>query len=156
MLGATEQFLVPWIITNSISFLLIYLCYKWPLAGRIVFGVIFLLAAAVNTWMALFRPAVYLEYGELAFLDFYKAFIYGFFAEHTQLLVLLIAFGQGGIAAGLFFNEKLLLPAVAGAALFLLAIVPLGVGSAFPATLLMVLALGLLVFRRNKSTYPYS
>lgn len=148
MLEEVQQFLIPWILSNTLAFILIYTAFRWPKAGRFVFGAVFLLAAAVNSYMAIFHPSTYLEYGKLTFLAFYKAFIYGFFAKNTTLLVLLIALGQLGIAVGMFFNGRLLLPAALGAAMFLLAIVPLGAGSAFPATLLMVGALWLLVKRR--------
>mgnify|MGYP001464897040 CR=1 FL=1 len=143
-----EQFLLPWFITNILSLVVVYVCNRWRQAGRYVFGAIFLMAAIVNAWLAIVRPAVYLDYGKFAFLTVYKSFIYGFFAQHTTFFVLLIALGQLAIAAGLFLNGQLLRPALAGAAIFLLAIVPLGVGSAFPATLFMVA--GLYLIGRNR------
>ena len=149
MIQDVEKFLLPWFITNLLSLVLIYVCHKWQKAGRYLFGIIFLLAAGVNTWMAIFQPSTYLDYGKFTFLTFYKAFISGFFAENTTVLVLLIALGQLAIAVGMFFNGKLLFPAIAGAALFLLAIVPLGLGSAFPATIFMVGGLWLLTRERK-------
>lgn len=147
MLEQVEKFLLPWVLSNFLSLILVYVCFRWQKAGRLFFGVIFLLAAFFNAYMAIYRPSAYLDYGELAFLDFYKAFIYGFFSKNTTVLVLLIAAGQLGIAIGMLFNGRLLLPAVIGAAAFLLAIVPLGVGSAFPATLIMVAALIILLVK---------
>ena len=149
MIQEVEKFLLPWFFSNILSLVLVFVCYKWQRAGRYFFGAIFLFAAGVNTWMAIVKPSAYLGYGKFAFLTFYKAFIYGYFAQNTTLLVVLIALGQLAIAAGLFLNGKLLLPALLGAAFFLLAIVPLGVGSAFPATLFMVLALWFLFKKQN-------
>jgi hypothetical protein len=149
MIQEVEKFLLPWFITNVVSLMVVYVCFKWKKAGRYLFGVIFLLAAAVNAWMGIFQPSAYLDYGKLTFLTIYKAFIYGFFAENTTLLVLLVALGQLAISIGMFLNKKLLAPAIAGAAIFLLAIVPLGVGSAFPASLFLVGGLWLLARRQE-------
>lgn len=147
MLQQTDQFLLPWFISNLCSLLVVYVCYRWKNAGRLIFGLIFLLAACINAWMAIYQPSAYLEYGKLAFLDFYKEFIYGFFARNTGMFVMLIALGQLAISIGFFMNGKLFRPAILGAGVFLLAIVPLGVGSAFPATLFLLVALYFIVVK---------
>jgi len=33
-----QEYLLPYIISNAIGLLLIYICYRWFRAGRILFG----------------------------------------------------------------------------------------------------------------------
>ena len=111
-----------------------------PAAGRLLFVALFAWAAQVNLRTALTTPEVYLDYAALAGLDLYRSFIEGFFAAHITAIVGAIAVGQGAIAALLLFKGVPRTLGLAGALVFLLAIVPLGVGSGFPATLIMAMA----------------
>lgn len=148
MLEQVETFLVPYFTSNVISLALLFVCFKWHTVGRILFGLIFLAASIFNSYLALTAPQAYLMYGDLTPVQLYKEFIFGLFSDYTMWFVLAIAVGQLLIAIGLLFNGKLLLPAVIGAIVFLLAIVPLGVGSAFPAGL--ILAFGVWVLYRKR------
>ncbi len=134
------DFWIPYLATNFVALLLLYVCIKWYKAGRITFGIIFLIAAGINAFTAINKPAAYLAYEKYTLLDFYEAFITGFFARNTTMIVLSIALGQLLIAAGLLFFRKWTRTAAAGAMAFLIAIAPLGFGSAFPASLIMALA----------------
>jgi len=103
---------------------------------------IFALAAWTNTRTALTNPLDYQAYVDLAILDLYRDFIVGWFRGHTRWLVLPIAAGQLTIALLLLINSRLSRwVAVCGALVFLLAIAPLGIGSAFPFSLTYGLAL---------------
>jgi hypothetical protein len=145
-----EEYLFPWIISNVVSLALLFACYKWSRIGRYLFAFIFLAASVVNTFEAIRDPHTYVEvYGKLAFF-FYKDFIYGFFASHTTVIVLSIAAGQLLISVFLFLGKKFFIYGVLGGIIFLLAITPLGLGSAFPATLLMVAALAVLFVKYRK------
>ncbi|HPF67714.1 MAG TPA: hypothetical protein PLC20_08575, partial [Flavobacteriales bacterium] len=62
-----------------------------------------------------------------------------------------IAFGQGLVALGLLGRGMLRRIAAIGGIVFLVAIAPLGVGSAFPSSLLLALGLFLSVFRKRRS-----
>jgi hypothetical protein len=84
-------------------------------------------------------PADYLNYAQFAVLDVYRGFILGFFAQHITALVCTIAVGQACVAFLLATNGWLRRLGYIGAIVFLLAIVPLGVGAGFPATILMAL-----------------
>lgn len=108
---------------------------------RVVFVLIFLSAGLFNTYTALTEPQAYQTYAEWAVLAFYRNFINGFFSAHTQAIVVAIAVGQLTVAALLTRSGRLLTTGAIGGILFLMAISPLGVGSAFPATLLMAAAL---------------
>jgi len=73
-------------------------------------------------------------------LDVYRAFILGYFARHTAAIIAAIAVGQAVIAFLLAADGWPRRLGYVGAMVFLLAIVPLGTGSGFPATVLMALA----------------
>ena len=113
-------------------------------AGRILFSLLFAWAAAVNARLAWTSPWDYLGYAAFTFSDVYRSFILGFFAQHTAVIVTIIATGQAWIAAALLRGRRWQRAGLAGAITFLLAIVPLGIGSGFPATLIMALGAGVL------------
>ena len=145
-----EEYLFPWIISNAVSLVLLFVCYKWNKIGKYLFSFIFLAASVVNTFEAISNPSTYVDaYGKLAFF-FYKDFIYGFFSHHITVIVMFIAAGQLLISIFLFMGKKFLKYGVLGGIVFLLAITPLGLGSAFPATLLMAAALAVLFVKSRK------
>jgi len=135
--------LIPYIITNLISIGLIYLAYRYPKACIISFMIIFFFAAIVNTIIVFTNPDAYIKgFGSTAYLDFYKRFIYEEFKLRTQLYVLLISIFQIIISFSLISRFWLIFSlGVNGGIIFLLAIAPLGVGSAFPSTILMAIAM---------------
>ncbi len=89
----------------------------------------------INGYTGYNQPEAYVAYEKYAVLDFYEAFITGFFADNVQWIILLIAFGQLLIAGFFMASKDLVRYAVIGATIFFLAIAPLGYGSAFPASL---------------------
>lgn len=114
---------------------------------RVLFVLIFTGAGFFNIYNAITDPQVYQTYKELAVLAFYREFIDGFFSEHTQLFILIIGVGQLFIGTFLIGSGRLFSMGVIGGTIFLVAIAPLGFGSAFPATLLMVCALFIIRWR---------
>lgn len=144
-----EGYLIPYIISQAAALGLVFICCRLPKAGRIVWGILFLGAGLFNLYHAWTAPEIYVQgYGPTAVWPFYKRFIYGFFSAHTTSLVTVIALGQ--MASGLFLLMKkpFFMLGVTGGVIFLVAISPLGIGSAFPATLLM--AVSLLLASRSK------
>jgi len=132
-----KAYLIPLIISNLVAILLIFICLKWPRAGRIAWIVIFLAAGLFNIYTASTGPQAYLMYGKTAVLTGYKQFIYGIFSEHIALFITLI--GSGQLLAGvlLMLKRPLVFLGILGGIIFLLSITPLGIGSAFPCTILM-------------------
>ncbi|MEO8452734.1 MAG: hypothetical protein ABI647_23275, partial [Gemmatimonadota bacterium] len=111
---------------------------------------IFLWAAWTNSRIALTRPADYQTFGELTVLGVYPGFLHGWFRDQTVLLLLPIAAGELIIAVLLLSSGRAARRlAVLGAVVFLLAIAPLGVGSAFPFSLTYGLALVIMAQRSN-------
>ena len=128
-----HDYLVAYAVANTFALAALALAFWRRDAARGVGAVVFAWAAATNTYWALAHPAVYLDYASLTPSATYRDFILGWFSSHVQALVLPIAVGQLLIAALLASRRRRLRSiGVLGALTFLLAIVPLGVGSGFP------------------------
>ena len=121
---------------------------RWKI-GKISWGIFFILAGSFNIFTVIKNPDAYLCYRNHA-VDFYKFFIDGVFSSFTIFIVSLI--GTGQILVGIFLLKKgrLFLLGILGGVVFLVAIAPLGIGSAFPSTLLMAFSLILLPIRLKK------
>ncbi len=115
--------------------------------ARIFLAAFFLWASYFNSTSALRSPEIYLDYARLDALPVYSDFIDGFFSRHITPFVFTIAVGQFLIFLGLILNRTWTKLACAGGIIFGLAIAPLGVGSAFPATVSMSIAFFIL-FRK--------
>jgi len=143
-----REYLVPYLASNAVALILLGMAFRKPHWVRWALVVLFAWAAWTNARVAITDPGAYQGYGELALLEPYRRFIYGWFREHTTWMVLPIAAAQLGIAVGLLLNSALSgRLAAAGAILFLAAIAPLGVGSAFPFSLSCGLAVYVMVRR---------
>lgn len=127
----------PHLASIVFALLLAVAAWKRPNLGRAVFVIVFALASLLNTYIALTAPDQYLDYANLTESPLYRALILGPFARHVVELVLAIACGQAMIALGLTMRGVLARGAALGGIVFLVAIAPLGVGSAFPSSLLM-------------------
>lgn len=133
--------------SNLISLLILLVAVKWPRVARLVFLILFAWAAWMNWTTVVEKPQVYLTYADLAWSNTYREFINGWFKEHMLLSVRFIAFCQGLIAVSMPAGGRIFKTGAAGAIVFLLAIIPLGMGSGFPATLLMATAVLIIVKR---------
>jgi hypothetical protein len=140
------EYLVPYLISNFVALAILGLAFWRPRIVKWTWVVIFLWAAAINTLTASREPWQYLLYGALTPSDTYRAFIEGWFSRHVTEMVLSIAVGQVAIAFLLARSESRRL-GVLGASVFLLAIAPLGVGSAFPFSLTAVASLVVMEWR---------
>jgi hypothetical protein len=138
------EYITPYIASNMFSILLSVVAALSPQVCRWVFVAIFLGAGIFNAFMAIRQPSMYVEvYGPLAVLELYSSFIYGLFSEYATAILLVIAAGQLVVGTLLLVRRRGRLFGVGalGGIIFLVAIAPLGVGSAFPATLIMAAAL---------------
>lgn len=143
-----REYLVPYLVSNAIALALLGAAFRKPTWVRWASIVIFLWAAWTNAKLALTNPVEYQGFSELALLDFYRRFILGWFSDHTAWLVLPIAAGQLSISALLLLNSRWSRwLGAGGAVVFLMAIVPLGIGSAFPFSLTYGVALVIMARR---------
>lgn len=139
-----------YMISNAIAILLLFLAWRRPLAATISMTLLFIGAAIFNMITAVFVPDKYMAFADVAALPVYERFINGYFSQHVRSIILSIAVLQ--LLAGIF----MLAPrgwsaaAFAGAALFLLAIAPLGAGAAFPCSLLLAVACIILLVKGRK------
>lgn len=141
-----REYLLPYLISNLVALAILGLAFWRPRIVKWTWVVIFLWAAGMNTLTATREPWQYLLYGALTPSDTYRAFIDGWFSRHVTQMVLSIAVGQVAIAFLLARAESRRL-GVLGASVFLLAIAPLGVGSAFPFSLTAVASLLVMEWR---------
>ncbi len=150
----SNQYVVPYIASNVVALAVLALAFRRPGWVRLATIGLFGWASLVNSRIALWHPQEYQGFGDLAVLAIYRDFIHGWFREHTAVLLLPIAIGQLAIALLLIIDSTSTRRlAVAGATLFLLAIAPLGVGSAFPFSLIYIAAL-VVMERRIEAAAP--
>lgn len=131
---------MAYILVNGFSLVQVVGSYRWPTVARLVFFLIFAVAAYINTRTVLDTPWVYQSYADYA-IPLYSRFILGPFEAIIQPMILTIALGQALIAFSMFAKGRLFQAGCWGGIVFCLAIAPLGLGAAFPATLWMAFAL---------------
>ena len=145
-----ETILIAYVISNASAIFILLSSIKWPRIGRLLFFALFAWASWANWKMALNNPQDYLSYADLTFLPIYKSFILGWFNDHVTPAVGCIATAQGLIAVSMWMKGWLYRLGIIGGITFLIAIIPLGVGAAFPCSLLLAVGLG---FLKNQNTY---
>jgi hypothetical protein len=144
------EFLAGLIGFNLLGIIFILCAVKWPRIGRMLFFLLFAWACWMNWTLSLKEPAVYQDYAELALFDGYRDFITGWFSRNTSWVVATIATCQGLIAISMLLKGWIYKLGCIGGMIFLLAIVPLGVGSGFPCTISFAIALFIL-FKKGKT-----
>jgi hypothetical protein len=138
------------IICSGVALLQIVAALYWPKIARWSFAILFGWASFINWKTALNNPSAYLEYANLTWSDVYASFIRGWFSEHTLLIVGIIATAQALIAFSMLQRGLLFRIGAWGAMAFLLSIIPLGIGSGFPCTLIMTIAVAVLLRHHEK------
>ena len=140
--------LILYIISNAIAMLMLFVAWRHVRLARLLFLFIFSWASWTNWRTALFIPETYLGEADLMFFEFYRQFILGWFSQHITTAVGFIATCQALIAVSMLLRGWMLKAGCIGAIIFLLAIAPFGVGSAFPCTLLLAVAIFRILGRR--------
>ncbi len=140
-----KEYLLPFLISNIVFGLTIWGALKRPMYTRGFLAAFFLWASYFNSTTAVLSPEIYLTYARLDALPIYIDFINGFFSHYITPFVFAIAVGQFLIFIGLILNKTWTKVACIGGIIFGLAIAPLGVGSAFPATVSMAIAFYILL-----------
>jgi hypothetical protein len=146
--------LIPYIISNIVALVLLFVAYKNTSIARLLFLLLFAWACWLNFSTAYQQPEIYLIYAKGS-LPIYSDFINGSFKSHIKEYVSVIAFGQGLIALGMLLNRLWVILACVGSILFLLAIAPLGLNAAFPFSLI-VSAAAIMILRNDKKDYLWN
>jgi hypothetical protein len=154
-----ELYITLLIISNVIAILQLVAAIKWPRIARLSFFLLFAWASWTNWETVLQNPEAYLEYADLTWSRWYASFINGWFSKHITLVIGFVATSQALIALSVLFKGWIYAIGCLGAIIFLVAILPFGVGAGFPATGIMAVACFILlkkqpacfVWQRNKS-----
>ena len=133
-------YLILLVIANLVAVLLLVTSVKWPRMARLLFFLLFVWASWTNWKTSLQTPLVYLEYADLAWSTWYKNVINGWFANNITPAVGFVATCQGMIAIAMLLKGWIYSAGCIAAIIFLLSILPFGVGSGFPSTAVMAIA----------------
>ena len=144
--------LIGLIISNGVAILFLISAIYWPKISRLLFFFLFSWACWMNWKTSQQDPIKYLEFADLTFSTSYRTLIKGWFSQDIQLAVGFIATSQGLIAISMLLKNPIFKIGAMGAILFLLAILPLGVGSGFPCTLIFSIAMYILL-RKESGEY---
>ena len=120
------EYLPNWTVSNLVGLLLLVVSFYRPNVSRKSGGLLMVVASIVNKFGVLAVPPM-------------QRFIYSQYYARPELIVLPIAFCQFLIGIELFFDEKshrLRKIAIASLITFFVGLVFLGLGSAFPSSLL--------------------
>jgi len=131
-----RTFLWPHLISILIAVGFLVAAVRRPRLARKLYLGLFVYASLVNATVCLIAPESYVSNARFALLELYRQFIVGWFAEHVTWMVGSIALGQALIAAGLALGGHWARLALLGSVAFFVGIAPLGVGSAFPSSLI--------------------
>jgi hypothetical protein len=147
----TSDTFLPFIISNAIAIVILWASIGNKAIAKRLLAILFVGAGTFNVYTSFTNPAVYRAFAETAAFDWYKSFITGFFADYTTLIVSFVSIAQFYIGITVLMDRSRFVIACLGGALFGLAIAPLGVGSAFPSSLVLSVAfLTLLVAPSNE------
>lgn len=138
-----QQMNIAFVVSNAVALILLLFSWKRKNGARILFAVLFILASFANWKTAHDDPNTYLDYGKYA-TGFYKKIINGEFSKHITGFVSFIAMAQLFIGLGLLARGLIVRLSCIAGIVFLLAIAPLGFGSAFPFSIIASMALYLL------------
>lgn len=146
-----QTFLILYFVSNAAAVVLLWTAWKKTRLSRLLFFLLFMWAAWTNWTVSARSPGVYLEYADLTFLPVYRQFIQGWFSRHIHTIIASVAICQLLIALSMLFKGIVLRAGCVGGIVFFAGIAPLGVGSAFPFSIIASVALYLILRRRQQS-----
>jgi hypothetical protein len=135
------QYFTPWSLGIIASAIVLVFCRRQPIIGRRLLGSLFLLGGLANVYLAWIYPRDYLVFGQFTFLPIYRRFIYMVLFRQAVWMGGILVLVHFYLAYSFLRKGLLTTPTIAMAALLLLLLAPLGFGSLFPATLLLLLGL---------------
>ena len=144
-LVAFSEYTFPWLISNLIGVVSLLVAVRSPNLSRKTWGFLLIVAAVVNAYTVLTDPTAYHEFGVVAIPPIQK-FIYSRCFARPEYLVFPIAVCQGLVGIELLFDNSSRFRrvlALRAAIVFFIGIATLGVGSAFPSSLLYAMTMKL-------------
>lgn len=131
---------IPYLLSNLLGLVMLVIAWRWATVARVLIVAGFVTAGVFNIVTALADPEGYLRFADHAWPP-YPWLVEHVFALAPRGFVLAIATAQIAGAVLLAFGARRV--ARAGAlvlVVFLVAIAPFGIGSAFPSSLLLAAA----------------
>jgi hypothetical protein len=144
-----QAYVILLTISNIVAILQLIAAVKWPRIARLSFFLLFAWASWTNWKESQQAPQFYLEYADLTWSNWYKDFINGWFSRHIELAVGFIATCQGLIAMSMLLKGCIFKTGALAAMVFLISILPFGIGSGFPCTAIMAVALYILLRKHD-------
>ncbi|MEP7107405.1 MAG: hypothetical protein ABI760_05470 [Ferruginibacter sp.] len=152
MKGLDNQlYLLMLIVSNVVAILQLIAAIKLPRVARISFFLLFAWACWINWKTSQQTPHLYLDYAGLTWSGWYRTFINGWFKDHIEPAVGFIATCQGLIAISLLLKGWMFKIGCVGAIVFLVAILPFGVGAGFPCSAILAVAIYILSKKESNS-----
>ena len=145
-----DGFLVPYLISQVASIIILIVAWKKTKWARVLFALLFFWAAGTNMYLGITGPDIYLKYADLA-IPIYRDFINGWFSHYSYIIIPSIAVGQFLIASCMLLKGWWVNAACIGAIIFLLSIAPLMVGAAFPFSITVSIAAWLILLNDHKN-----
>ena len=149
-MSSFEEFLIPYIISQLASLIILIVAWKKTKWARVLFAVLFYWASGTNMYIGITSPDTYQLYADLA-IPVYRDFITGWFSHHNYIVIPFIAIGQFLIASGMLLRGWWVYTACIGAIIFLLSIAPLMLGAAFPFSITVSIAAWLILLNDDKN-----
>jgi hypothetical protein len=144
-----QEYLLGFILSNVLAILFLLCSIKLPRVARILFFILFSWAFWMNWTTSRESPTDYLDYADLSLINWYGEFIRGWFSNHISFIVGGIAVCQALIGVSMLLKSWWYKLGCIGAIIFLLSIAPLGVGSGFPCTLILSVAMAIMFKKGN-------
>lgn len=145
-----NEYLIPYTISQAVSLIILITAWKRTRWARLLFSILFLWASGTNMYLGLTDPDSYLDNARFA-IPLYRDFINGWFSHYNHVIIPLIAVGQFLIATGMILRGRWVDLACIGSMIFLMAIAPLMVGSAFPFSITVSIAAWLIYLNDDKN-----
>ncbi|MHB8874468.1 MAG: hypothetical protein ACYC8T_12340 [Myxococcaceae bacterium] len=146
--------LVPYLVCFAIAAVFVLLALTSPNSARVALSMLFFGGAALNLWVAVIDPLLFVDAVGPGAIAPYRAFLYGPFVYYSRPLLLAIADGQFLIGLLLLTRGRTVHLGLAASLVFLLALSGLGVSAFFPANLLLALAPALLLRQPFEQSLP--
>jgi hypothetical protein len=132
-----SMYAVLLLVSNLAAVLLLVASVKLPRAGRALFGLLFTASALINWYTVQNNPEVYLDYRNFSIIQYFHSFVEGWFTKNELLVIASLSVMQFLIAVGLQMKGLVFKIACVFAIILLMSSLALGVGLAFPASVIM-------------------
>ena len=150
-MNGLDEYIIPYIISPVAGVIILFVAWKKTRWARALFAALFFWASGINLYIGVTNPDVYLKYADMA-IPVYRDFINGWFSHYNYIIIPLIALGQFFIAFGMLLKGIWIKLSCIGSIVFLLAIAPLLVGSAFPFSITVSLV-ALRIYKYDDRNY---